>query len=501
MIALTRHGGFTCYSISDERSAGFFGLGIALKTGKPVILCCTSGSAGLNFAPAIVEAFFQEVPLIVLTADRPKEWIGQWDGQTIYQENLFGNHAKAFYDFEKDDCSVAPSIALAEPKGPVQINVPIREPFYPEPGFVLENSSAISRNENLTKSKVQSSKMDFAYFNQEIASAEKILVTVGQMEDNSIFETLTAYGIPVIGDATSNCGSTIAHDLLLANEGNWTDLQPDLHIHFGKSFVSKRIKQFLRTHKPKQSWLIHPNPIGRPDPFLCLSHVVNTKANSFIGGVIWTQKYWMAWNSAEINVLQADFFTIPNWTEIHLYQAITEAIERENAEVHVANSLAVRYVNWTLAKFYKTEVYSNRGTSGIDGCLSTAVGAAQKSDKLCISIIGDVAFQYDRNALWNKYVPDNLRIIVFNNGGGGIFRNLDGAKDLPELNEFMETQQDFTAENTAKDARISYFSAFNEKELDLHAFFNNKGAAILEIHSNSEANANELKKYMSLFKA
>lgn len=500
MLALTRHGGFKCYSISDERSAGFFGLGIALKTGRPVVICCTSGSAGLNFAPAVVEAFFQEVPLIVLTADRPKEWIGQWDGQTIYQENLFGKHSKAFFDFETDDCSSAPLTAMVEPKGPVQINVPIREPFYPEPGFILENSRAIFQNENLTKFKIQSSKMDFSYFNQEIASAEKILVTVGQMEDNSIFETLSAYGIPVIGDVTSNCGSTIAHDLLLADESLWPSLQPDIHIHFGKSFVSKRIKQFLRTHKPKQSWLIHPNPIGRPDPFLCLSHVVNTDAESFIQGAEWTTKSWNTWNSAKIAQQQTDFFAKPNWTEIHLYQKITEAIEQESAEVHIANSLAVRYINWTLAKFTKTEVFSNRGTSGIDGCLSTAVGAAQKTDKLSISIIGDMAFQYDRNALWNQYIPANLRIIVFNNGGGGIFRNLEGAKDLPELDEFMETRQGFTAENTTKDAGISYFSASSAAELNLDSFLNNQGAALLEIHTNSIENSAELKRYMSLFK-
>ena len=503
MLALTRHGGFKCYSISDERSAGFFGLGIALKTGNPVIICCTSGSAGLNLAPAVVEAFFQEVPLIILTADRPKEWIGQWDGQTIYQENLYGNHAKAFFDFETDDCSKAPVVALMEPKGPVQINVPIREPFYPEPGFVLEKSETFSLRQNLPKHKAQSTKnkVDYQYFSQEIASAEKILVTVGQMEDNSIFETLSAYGIPVIGDATSNCGSTIAHDLLLADESLWPELKADLHIHFGKSFVSKRIKQFLCIHKPKQSWLIHPNPIGRPDPFLCLSHVINTYAESFLQGAEWTTKSWNTWNSAKITPLQADFFAKPNWTEIHLYEAITIAIEQESAEVHIANSLAVRYINWTLAKFHTTEVYSNRGTSGIDGCLSTAVGAAQKTDKLCISIIGDVAFQYDRNALWNHYIPANLRIIVFNNGGGGIFRNLDGAKDLPELDEFMETRQGFTAENTAKDARIRYFSTSNPSELDLKTFLNHQGPALLEIHTNSIENAAELKRYMSLFKA
>jgi 2-succinyl-5-enolpyruvyl-6-hydroxy-3-cyclohexene-1-carboxylate synthase len=199
--------------------------------------------------------------------------------------------------------------------------------------------------------------------------------------------------------------------------------------------------------------------------------------------------------------VQAEFFAQPNWTELHLYNQLTEAIEQESSEVHIANSLAVRYINWTLAKFNQTEVFSNRGTSGIDGCLSTAVGAAQKTDKLCISIIGDVAFQYDRNALWNNYIPSNLRIIVFNNGGGGIFRNLEGAKDLPELDEFMETRQGFTAENTAKDAGISYFSASNAGELDLESFLHHQGPALLEIHTNSIENAAELKRYMALFKA
>ena len=390
---------------------------------------------------------------------------------------------------------------MAEPKGPVQINVPISEPFYPSVGEVIPKGEVGRVESREYRVESREYKVDFAYFNQSIASSEKILVTVGQMEDNSIFETLSTYGIPVIGDATSNCGSTIPHDLLLADESVWPALQPDLHIHFGKSFVSKRIKQFLRTHKPKQSWLIHPNPIGRPDPFLSLTHVINTDAESFISGIEWASKFWNTWNSSKIASRQTEFFANPSWTELHLYNQVTAAIELESAEVHIANSLAVRYINWTLAKFTKTEVFSNRGTSGIDGCLSTAVGAAQKTDKLCISIIGDVAFQYDRNALWNHYIPANLRIIVFNNGGGGIFRNLEGAKDLPELDEFMETRQGFTAENTAKDAGISYYSASNPSELDLNTFLHNQGPALLEIHTNSIENSAELKKYMALFKA
>jgi 2-succinyl-5-enolpyruvyl-6-hydroxy-3-cyclohexene-1-carboxylate synthase len=149
-------------------------------------------------------------------------------------------------------------------------------------------------------------------------------------------------------------------------------------------------------------------------------------------------------------------------------------------------------------------VFSNRGTSGIDGCLSTAVGASQNSSKIVISILGDVAFHYDKNALWNQYVPNNLKIIVFNNGGGGIFRNLEGAKELPELAGFMETTQNFTAQNTCRDAGLAYYSVRNLtewKEISNQFFNKSKSGALLEIFTHSIKNANELKKYMDLFRA
>jgi 2-succinyl-5-enolpyruvyl-6-hydroxy-3-cyclohexene-1-carboxylate synthase len=328
-------------------------------------------------------------------------------------------------------------------------------------------------------------------------------------EENRYFAQLAQMGIPVIGDATANLPAEcqVFHDLILIKEAFCTDLKPDLHIHFGKSFVSKRIKQFLRREKPKKSWLIHPNPIGRPDPFLSLTDVIHMDTTPFLqilNGLKPQKNQWNTLNE-QIKISQKAFFNIANFTEIHIYNALIAQIENleEKAKVHIANSLAIRYVNWTSTFFAQTEVFSNRGTSGIDGCLSTAVGASQNSSTINISIIGDVAFQYDKNALWNQYVPNNLRIIVFNNGGGGIFRNLDGAKELPELAEFMETKQYFTAKNTCLDAGIDYYSAksFAEWNSISHVFFkkSNRGA-LLEIFTNSIENTNELKKYMDLFR-
>jgi 2-succinyl-5-enolpyruvyl-6-hydroxy-3-cyclohexene-1-carboxylate synthase len=504
MLALVRHGGFHCYSISDERSAGFFGLGRALKTKKPVILCCTSGSAGLNFAPAVAEAFFQEVPIIVLTADRPAEWIGQWDGQTIYQENMFGKHVKHAESFIPFQPNQLVEKAMAIPQGPVHMNVPIAEPFYPTSGEALPQ---IREPQAVEAYKTPELDTDF-----DVNPDASLLITVGQRQfnqaENKLFAQLALKGIPVVGDATANLPSEcqLHHDLIWANEANLSSFQPEFHIHFGKSFVSKRIKQFLRNHKPNASWLVHPNPIEQPDPFQCLTRVVHAETSSVLESLCQqTLRGVSAVNSAKNRVkdIQEAYFKNERWSEIAIYNRLIGAMDSPNSEVHVANSLAIRYINWTEKVFTQTEVFSNRGTSGIDGCLSTAIGASQQTTKLVISLIGDVAFQYDRNALWNSYVGSNVRIIIFNNAGGGIFGILDGAKDLPELGEFMITHQPFRAKNTALDAGIDYLEVHNWNELNQelrHFFEPSDRAKILEICTDSTKNTEVLQGYMSLFK-
>lgn len=504
MLALVRHGGFRCYSIADERSAGFFGLGRALKTNKPVIICCTSGSAGLNFAPAVVEAFFQEVPIIVLTADRPAEWIGQWDGQTIYQENLFGKHAKHAESFKPFQSNQLVDKAMAFPRGPVHMNVPIAEPFYPTHGETLPQ---IREPQAVATQDVPTFDTDF-----DVKPGASLIITVGQRQynqsENDLFAEIAQKGIPVIGDATANLPEEcqLHHDLIWANEANLPSFQPDFHIHFGKSFVSKRIKQFLRTYKPTASWLVHPNPIGKPDPFQCLSRVVHAETISVLESLC--QQALRGVSAIKhaknrVEAIQEAYFKKENWSELVIYNRLISAIDAANSEVHVANSLAIRYINWTANTFTKSEVFSNRGTSGIDGCLSTAIGASQETNKLVVSLIGDVAFQYDRNALWNTYVGPNVRIIIFNNAGGGIFGILDGAKDLPELGEFMVTQQTFRAKNTALDAGIDYFEANDWDQLNQnmqHFFEPSDRAKILEIFTDSSLNSQELQTYMNLFK-
>jgi 2-succinyl-5-enolpyruvyl-6-hydroxy-3-cyclohexene-1-carboxylate synthase len=531
MLALTRNKNFTCYSISDERSAAFFGLGLAQKTKMPVVLCCTSGSAGLNMAPAVAEAYFQEIPLIVLTADRPKEWIEQWDGQTIFQANLFGPHVKKALEFptqpstEKDFAwyqnriaNEAALIAKKAPKGPVHINIPISEPFYPGKEEEIPRAENTKIFQYIEGKAAVTQEIEWL-IQQNISQNSNVIVTVGQLEPDPEIQDLliqmNALGIPVIGDATANVPESVQlrHDLILANEKLWHNLAPNVIIHIGKSFVSKRIKQFIRRFPATQHWWIDPtNSPSLKDPFQNLSHILAIQPADFLR--VWiheakklplTKRYGEQWDQLNqgIKEIQYSFFQIGNWTEIHILNGLFKHLKGYKGDLHVANSLAVRYINWTAESVSHLHIYANRGTSGIDGCLSTAVGAAQATKELVISLIGDVAFQYDRNALWNQYLPANLRIIVLNNQGGGIFRNLEGAKDLPELETYMETQQRFTAKNTALDAGIAYFNAKNDGELAeiLPSFFEaSHTAQLLEIETDSIQNAEILKAYMSLFK-
>ncbi|CAM4130856.1 2-succinyl-5-enolpyruvyl-6-hydroxy-3-cyclohexene-1-carboxylic-acid synthase [Cytophagaceae bacterium 50C-KIRBA] len=528
MLAISRNAAIESFSISDERSAGFFALGLALHSKKPVILCCTSGSAALNLAPAIAEAYFQEVPLIVLTADRPQEWIGQWDGQTIYQERIFGAHAKQYFSYSTKSNESSDEVwhrnriandafwsAVSAPQGPVQINIPIQEPFYPEKGAALPVAKPIRKIQKWIAPK----SLDIAtktFIQRQISVSNKIVITVGQFPKNAAIQSAIAAlmkkGIPVLADSIANL-SRIAfdsHDLILANTQTWEGLQPDLHIHLGKSFVSKRIKQFLRSNTEKQEWQVNPHPQALiADPFKGLQHVLEIDEEAFLKELVQLnisekqKDYFQAWKKADEIIAAIRAKGINDWNELGIYQKIAQALPQSNAEIHVANSLSVRYLNWMNFVPKGIEVFANRGTSGIDGCLSTAIGAAQSNPNLVISILGDVAFHYDKNALWNSYIPNNVRIIVMNNQGGGIFRNLDGAKDLPELEAFMETQQVFHAENTAKDAGINYISVKHTNEL-LHAlshfFQDSDKAQLIEIESNSSINAAALAQYMALFK-
>ncbi len=523
-LAFTRHKKIKTKTISDERSAGFIGLGMAQQSQTPVVLLCTSGTAAYNFAPAVAEAFFSNTPLIVFTADRPAEWIDQQDGQAIYQGEIFGKHIKKFFqlpqDYEHSDSrwainrmvNEAVNLAQADPKGPVHINAPFREPLYPaEKSFKYSKNVRViesypSGNELTAMAKTQLQKDFFAF--------RKILVVAGQHAYDSHLITVIRkasqkHNLPVAGDVVSNLhpiGNLIKHaDLFLgqATEDIKQSLQPDLLITFGGQVISKNLKLFLRTYSPQAHW--HIQPAGTPaDTFQHLTRIIHTTPAlffSFLKGLNTTNKsttreqrhYQTAWASEEkktAHVLQK-FFPQPDSGELQLVKQLLEQLP-QRCNLHLANSMSVRYANFIglSADQKQIRVYANRGTSGIDGCTSTAVGHSLVDEVPNVLITGDMAFFYDRNAFWNNYSVPKLRVAVLNNHGGIIFNLIDGPSSLPESREYFVTDQKLTAKKLCEEFKFEYLNIGTRQTKNMiKDFFTFKGnTKILEFESGIEQN-------------
>ncbi len=524
-IAFARHSKFTVRTVSDERAAAFIALGIALTTGKPTVLVCTSGTAALNYAPAVAEAYFQHVPLLILTADRPTEWIDQLDGQTIRQQNVFGQHIKQSYTFPLDVqhedavwhserlISEAINMANAYPAGPVHINVPLREPFYPAPDEALVYNPHVKVIEEETQEFILSQNVSLK-LQEEILNFSKILVVAGQ-EKYSLHQLKSLYaftqstGAILVGDTISNIqempGAIRYQDIFLAcpDADKLKKLQPDLLITFGKSVISKSLKLYLRKYKPQAHW--HIQPAGQvADTFQALTKVIRCNAPSFFYSLAGSTKTRVAFNKAwkgmneKAGNFLASYTSESSYNELNIVARVMQQLPKKS-NLHLANSMAVRYANIiALTPDQEVEVFANRGTSGIDGSTSTAVGCALSSAKITTLITGDMAFFYDRNGLWHNYLPDNLRIILLNNHAGGIFRLIDGPKQQPELEPYFETTQNLNAENTARDFGLNYTAVKTLEDLEkiLPVFFKPKsGASILEIFTDSPSNAEAFTNY------
>jgi 2-succinyl-5-enolpyruvyl-6-hydroxy-3-cyclohexene-1-carboxylate synthase len=577
--------------VPDERAAAFIGLGIAQATRRPVVLVCTSGTAGLNYAPAVAEAFFQQIPLLVLTADRPPEWIDQLDGQTIRQRDLYGAHAKGTFDFPADTAHAdakwhgeriineAINLTQTFPAGPVQVNVPLREPFYPkadeEMGY--EADVKIIRDDHSNTILPPAEILDLR---RQLREAGRVLVVAGQQPENptltaALYEFAEARQVPVVADTIANLGDVPAvrrQDIFLAglSKEQKADLRPDLLITFGQSLVSKALKLFLRDAAPAQHW--HFQPAGEvADTFRRLTRIIRVQPAVFfqqlavfdtkdynrdaprvtengingsnpplsastkkitgsssvpatglatgsspVSGTEYTDSNTsrpteptITWQQADAAAAQfLDSFFTAEGQPFNEFSAMRQALALlpDGAALHLANSMAVRYANILgLPEGRQIDVFANRGTSGIDGCNSTAVGAAlAQPERPVVLLTGDVAFFYDRNAFWHNYSTPNLRVVLFNNHGGGIFRLIDGPRQQPELDEFFETHQALTAENLCRDFGLRYLpvASFEELATALPVFFaTESGAAVLEIFTDSKTNAAFFEAYRAAVKA
>ncbi len=523
-LAFTRYKGFNIYTFSDERSAAFIALGIAQETRSPVVLLCTSGTAAYNFAPAIAEAFFNQIPLLVITADRPREWVAQLDGQTIFQNGIFGHHVKQSFtlpqEYEYADNQWAINrivneginFTVQEPKGPVHINAPFREPLYPEAQEEITYSNNIRTIADLAPS-YSLDKKEQNELIREWSGYHNILIVSGQNDfEEELINTLDKFStnnpVPIVADVISNLhGNTrfICHaDTFLgqASDDVKKSLRPDLLITFGKSVISKQLKLFLRKYSPKAHW--HIQPAGSvADTFQHLTRIIRTTPVEFFNSITSVERtesfeeqkqhnYFKLWEIEERRMLRSleQFFPQDDFGEFELVSEIIKALPKET-NLHLANSMAVRYANFVgLSSQQKNiKVFSNRGTSGIDGCTSTAVGHTLSGNQTNVLITGDMAFFYDRNAFWHNYNLSNLRVVLLNNHGGVIFKMIDGPASLPEADEFFVTQQKLTAQKLCEEYGFEYLKLDHHRKVKnmLKDFFEDGNSPkILELETTSQ---------------
>jgi 2-succinyl-5-enolpyruvyl-6-hydroxy-3-cyclohexene-1-carboxylate synthase len=490
ILAFSKHPDIISRSISDERSAAFIALGISQQLGLPAVVVSTSGSAAYNFAPAVAEAYFAHTPLLVITADRPTEWVGQQDGQTIFQQDIFGNHVKRCYqlpqEYEHPDnvwainrmVNEAINLAQQSPKGPVHINVPLREPLYPgDHGTAY--SADIRLMEDVTPSRHVRSEATGRIM-AEWAHENRVLVVCGQQDADpslrdAVSDSTRRLHLPLVADALSNLhGVNDAMrnaDLFLGNApaSLLEQLKPELLITFGESVLSKNLKTFLRTYKPRRHWHIQAagdvadtfksiTSIFRVDPTVFFQFLADMPLPPAYREAQQTH-YKNRWAREEehINSLLATFYP---QQELGEAEVVMNALRNlpPACNVHLANSMSVRYATQAglLPSQELVRVYANRGTSGIDGCSSTAVGHSLASPLPNLLVTGDVAFFYDRNAFWHNYPIPNLRILLLNNHGGGIFRMIDGPGDVKEIDEFLVTRQPLTGKKLCEEFGFEY---------------------------------------------
>jgi len=517
---------FKIESVVDERSAAFFALGIAQQTRKPVALVCTSGSALLNYYPAISEAFYSNIPLVIISADRPANLIDVGDGQTIRQENVFENHILFSANLGNGNDRELLEKALqtaTDKKGPVHINVPFEDPLYEI--ITAENidaeveklkSKIVKIEEKSLLKEIPLDVDDLQKFADVWNASTKKMVLVGEHFPDELLQIQLEYlakdpSVLVLVENTANVShpkfiNSIDKLIFPFAEDELAEFKPDILLTLGGMIVSKKIKEQLRNYKPKHHW--HADALRAYDTFHCLEHHFKVSPQLFFSQFFFLTKskesnYQQFWLHKKEFRLQKHREFIENcvFSDLKVFDIILSNVPN-HTQLQLGNSSVIRYAQ--LFDSNKTwRIFCNRGTSGIDGCTSTAIGAAYSVKESTLFITGDISFVYDSNALWNNYIPNNFRIIVINNGGGGIFRFIPGPQQSGAL-DYFETPHRLTAEHLCKMYHFGYTTAKDETELQhqLSNFYEDSSLPkVLEIFTPRLENDQILKAYFNNLKA
>ena len=517
-----------CRPVTDERSAAFYALGLAIATRRPTVVCVTSGSALLNVMPAVAEAAYQHVPLVVISADRPQQWIDQLDGQTIPQSDALGRFVRKAVqlpephnDEERWLCrrlvNEAMHLATCRQGAPVHINVPISEPLFE---FDTEQLPQLSRFNNIKRAAIKDASIDMP---DAFHKAKRPMIVIGQLAHGTVsHETIRSLSekYVVMSEPLSNPSYMTIHfdeairyivsdnSSINDDEDDKTAYYPDYVIYVGDTLVSKPARRFLRNAKAP-SCLITPDAADIHDPLMTLTDIVECDTDS-INALLASLcdapdtdercRFHDRWQSfLDAYAAHADAYA-PEYSQMATVKYFEEQLADLDIDicVHYANSSAVR-----LACIYAQHyVWCNRGVNGIEGSLSTAAGFSLATNDMTVCVIGDLSFFYDQNALWNSNLRGNLRIILLNNRGGGIFRQLPGLSDSPAADDLVMASHENTAQGICTQNDIGYMSAKNMDEMQIGVVTlltrESERPMLLEVFTDSNDDVKALEKYFKL---
>jgi 2-succinyl-5-enolpyruvyl-6-hydroxy-3-cyclohexene-1-carboxylate synthase len=524
-IAFDAKGTFNIQVVVDERVAAFYALGKAQQNKTGAILICTSGTALLNYAPAVAEAYYQRIPLLILSADRPAEWIDQGAGQSIRQAGVYNNFIRGAYTLpqivEEGSKNLWYSNRLVNEainemafpvKGPVHVNVPLAEPLYNR----TAPSTLTPKIQNIRKARLD---IDPAIYQDLISKWQKAnrkLIFCASHAPNSelseVLEQLQEQDDLVIW--TENLSNVVISNQLgcvdrfieSVKEEDWEYLKPDILLTLGDEVVSKKFRFLMRRLRPLEHWHVS-DEVVEMDRYMALNETIHAHPARFCRLLLpdssveakpyqagWQQRYQSAKES------HAAYFADLPFCDLTVFHHLMQKIP--SGMLQLGNSTVVRY-SQLFDQRPDLQYFSNRGTSGIDGSTSTAIGAASVFDGNCTFITGDLSFLYDSNVLWSKIRPENLKIVIMNNGGGSIFKVIEGPRTHEKVEEYFVAPHDVDLQSFIQSVGEKALVADDLPSLEegLDQLFKDNQYSFLVVNTGKQDNEQILKNYFTFLKS
>lgn len=525
IIVLSRREEITCHVVIDERSAAFIALGMGVQSGAPIALVCTSGTALLNYAPAVAEAFYRHIPLVVISADRPEEWIDQDDSQTLWQQDALAPYVKrscdisARIDFPNGpwwtDRMINDTLleALNGRRAPVHINVRLDAPLNTQTEYHKGSARVIE----MVSPRASLPVSDIRAMAMPLASPARLLIIAGfhapdEKLNRALIRLASLPNVVVMTESISNLHSPsfisrIDSTLCRLSEDEKSAMRPDTVITIGGAIVSRHIKEWLRSLPDLEHW-----HIGISHTTIdCFKHL--TKRVEIDETIFMTQlaaamqphraqcEYACQWHEAALRAKDIHNTYVCNapWSDLKALSYVFAQIPRR-CNLHLSNGTAIRYAQlMESGHVHRSEC--NRGVSGIDGCTSTALGASAMYNGVTVLISGDMSFQYDISALSSRLMTPRFKMIVMCNGGGGIFRFIGATSALPETEQFFAVGTNLPLRQLCDGYGIEYYEASDEASLksSFGKFITeHERPALLAIHTPPQVSAEVLKGYFEI---